>query len=199
MVVTLMNLIFKLLKRFVRWESVPPSSLQNWSQQKRIEWWLNSPYHTWISNCLMSRFIVMMLLFMHLSTTFITLRFSNCSPTMDVRFVKLTVGTFCGNQDSRIFRSAVTYAASAVWFFKTILLDVWQSPLPRYCLPMIRVCQHDLRNCSWYIQLPQMFQLNAHQRSVLFQNQTSLPVSDALTQTVNSTQSLIIWYEHYKV
>jgi hypothetical protein len=32
--------------------------------------------------------------------------------------------------------------------------------------------------------LSEMFQLNAHQPSVLFQNRTSLPFSDSFTQTV---------------
>jgi hypothetical protein len=36
--------------------------------------------------------------FMHLSVTFSNQRFSNCSPTMDVGFVELTLDSFCGNR-----------------------------------------------------------------------------------------------------
>jgi hypothetical protein len=56
----------------------------------------------------MSRFLVVKTSFMHLSITFSNQRFSNCSPTVDAGFVKLTSDSFCGK---RVFSSAVTCAA----------------------------------------------------------------------------------------
>jgi hypothetical protein len=47
----------------------------------------------------------------HLSITFNNQRFYNCSPTVDVGFVKLTLDSFCGNRFFKIFSSAVTCAA----------------------------------------------------------------------------------------
>jgi hypothetical protein len=41
--------------------------------------------------------MVVTTLFTHLSTAFSSQRFSSCSPTMDVGFVKLTSDSFCGN------------------------------------------------------------------------------------------------------
>jgi hypothetical protein len=58
-------------------------------------------------------FMVATLSFTHLSITFTIQRFSNCSPTMDVGFVKLTSDSFCGNglQDeySVLLSSAVLF------------------------------------------------------------------------------------------
>jgi hypothetical protein len=65
-------------------------------------------------------------------------------------------------------------------------------PLRCCWFPMIRVCRHNLRNLSLSIHiimcqfLSQMLQLNTHQQSALFQNQTSLQFSDSLTRTVTS-------------
>jgi hypothetical protein len=42
-------------------------------------------------------FMIVTPLFMHLSITFSYQRFSNCSPTVDIEFMKLTSGNVCGN------------------------------------------------------------------------------------------------------
>jgi hypothetical protein len=42
-------------------------------------------------------FMVVTPLLTHLSITFSNQRFSNCSPTVDVAFVKLTLDSFYGN------------------------------------------------------------------------------------------------------
>jgi hypothetical protein len=97
--------------------------------------------------------------FAHLSFPFSNQRFSSCSPTVDVGFVKLTSDSFCGNSDLKmniqffchlccsrfvIFRNnpslCTTISFCQCWFSSTV-------PLPWYCLPMIRVCRHNLRNC----------------------------------------------------
>jgi hypothetical protein len=44
--------------------------------------------------------------FTHLSITFSNQRFSNCSPTVDVGFVKLTSDSFCGN---RVFKMNIQF------------------------------------------------------------------------------------------
>jgi hypothetical protein len=51
-------------------------------------------------------FMVVTPSFRHLSTTFSNLRFSNCSPSMDARFVKLTSDSFCGN---RVFKMNIQF------------------------------------------------------------------------------------------
>jgi hypothetical protein len=43
-------------------------------------------------------FMVVTPLSTHLSITFSNQRFSNCSPTVDVGFVKLTSDSFCGSK-----------------------------------------------------------------------------------------------------
>jgi hypothetical protein len=69
------------------------------------------------------------------------------------------------------------------WFSLTV-------PLRWCCLHMIRVCWHNFKYLSLSIHLimwqflSQMLQLNVHQRSVLFQNWTTLPVSTSFTWTV---------------
>jgi hypothetical protein len=40
--------------------------------------------------------------FTHLSITFSNQRFSNCSSTVDIGFVKLTSDSFCGNRDFKM-------------------------------------------------------------------------------------------------
>jgi hypothetical protein len=50
------------------------------------------------------------------------------------------------------------------------------------CLPIIHVCWHNLK--SNVADLSQMLQLNVHQWSGLFQNQTSLPFSNSFTWIV---------------
>jgi hypothetical protein len=80
-----------------------------------------------------------------------------------------------------IFRNSpsqcTTISFCQCWFSPTI-------PLRWCCLPMIHVCRHNLRNCCARQFLSQMLQLNAHKRSVLFQNRTSLPFSDSFIRTV---------------
>jgi hypothetical protein len=97
-------------------------------------------------------FMVVIPSFMHLSITFSNQRFRNCSPTVDAGYVKLTLDSFC---ESRV-KMNIQFCCH-LWFFKTILLNV-QLPLSvnvDFCplllftdsLPMIHVCQHNLRNC----------------------------------------------------
>jgi hypothetical protein len=65
--------------------------------------------------------------FMHLNITFSNQRLRNSSPTVDVGFVKLTSGSFCGNRVFKMnipFFCPVTCAALVLCFFETILLNV---------------------------------------------------------------------------
>jgi hypothetical protein len=104
-------------------------------------------------------------LFTHMSITFSKQRLGNCSPTLDVGFVKLTlltldrVGQFSwkqGLQDeysvplschlccssSVIFQNnpqPTTISFCQYWFSPTVPL--------RWCIPMICVCWYKLRNC----------------------------------------------------
>jgi hypothetical protein len=89
--------------------------------------------------------------FTHLSITFSNERFSNCSPTVDVWFVKLTSDSFYGNRvfkiniqvcchlrctNSPIFRNnpsqCMTISFCQCWFSLTVFLRL-------YCLPLILV------------------------------------------------------------
>jgi hypothetical protein len=99
-------------------------------------------------------------LFMHLSITFSNQRFSNCSPTINDGFVKLTSDSFCENRALKMniqFRCHLCYSGSVIFRNNpqcTMISFCWSSPtvLLRWCcLPIILVCRHNLRNCrSWY-------------------------------------------------
>jgi hypothetical protein len=106
-------------------------------------------------------FMVVTPSFTHLSIAFSNQKVSNCSPIMDVRFVKFRSDNFCGNRVFKVniqFCCPVTYAAVVLWFLETVLLNIRSLspivPLRWCCLPMIRVCLHNLRNCrsryTWY-------------------------------------------------
>jgi hypothetical protein len=103
-------------------------------------------------------------LLMHLSITFSNQRFSSCSPTMDVGFVKLTLGSFYGNKvftvniqfcchlccsSCAIFRNnpsrCTTISLCQCWFLPTIPL--------RCCFSMIHICRRILKTLSFPIQL----------------------------------------------
>jgi hypothetical protein len=135
-----------------------PNVNSSWCREQR-EGRLIWPYHARVSSYLFAwcpDFMAVSSSFTHLSITFSNQRFSNCSsPTMGIGFVKLTSGSFCGN---RVFK----IAAVVLWFFETIFLNVRRSlsmlifvcqcwfstiiPL-RWCLPTIRACRRNLRNC----------------------------------------------------
>jgi hypothetical protein len=63
-----------------------------------------------------------------LSITCSNQRFNNCSPTVDIGFVKFTSDSFCGN---RVFKMniqlccPVTCAAVVLWLLETFLLTVY--------------------------------------------------------------------------
>jgi hypothetical protein len=62
--------------------------------REQCEGRLNRPYHLRVFSCL----TVVTPSFTHLRITFSNQRFSNCSPTVDAGFVKLTSDSFCGNR-----------------------------------------------------------------------------------------------------
>jgi hypothetical protein len=135
-----------------------PNTNSSWCREQR-EGWLIWPYHVHVSSCLMSRSYghdTIVYAFEHYFQ-----KFSNCSPTLDVGFVKLTSDSFCWNRVFKmniLFCCRVICATVVTWFFlETILLNVRQSlsvnvdlsptvPL-RWYLPIICVCRHNLRNC----------------------------------------------------
>jgi hypothetical protein len=100
----------------------------------------------------------------------------------------------------RIFSSALTCTAVVVWFFVTVLHNVRRSlsvsvefrPLflfadvvfPWFVYADITLETVALDAPNDEAVLSQMLQLNAQQRSVLFQNRTSLSFSDCFTRTV---------------
>jgi hypothetical protein len=150
--------------------------------------------------------MVVMSSFTHLSVTFSNQGFSNCSPTVDVEFVKLMLDSFCGNRGFKMniqFCWPVTCAAVVLIFFETLLLNVRRSlsvtvnfrPLFLFTdvvIPWFMYADITLEsvaldtpyNLTVFFFLSQMLQLNAFQRSVLFQNGTSLLFSDSFTRTV---------------
>ena len=72
--------------------------------------------------------MIITLSFLSFSIFFTYQRFSSCSSTVDVGFVKLLSGCFYGNGFSRIIMSsAVTFAAAVLWFLDTVLFSVQQS------------------------------------------------------------------------
>ena len=63
--------------------------------------------------------------FLPFSVVFSNQRFSNCSSTMDVGYVKRSSDCFCGNKVRRwILSFAVTFAAAVLWSLDTILFSV---------------------------------------------------------------------------
>jgi hypothetical protein len=90
----------------------------------------------------------------HLSITFSNKRFRNCSFAVDVRFVKLMSDSFCGN---RVFMMNIQFCSSSVIFWNNpsqymtmSFSQCWFShtvPFHSWCLPLIRVCWHHLRDC----------------------------------------------------
>jgi hypothetical protein len=67
--------------------------------------------------------------FTHLGITFSNQRFSSCSPTVDLGFVKLTSDSFCGNRVFKLniqFCCPVTCAAVFQRFFETIFINIWR-------------------------------------------------------------------------
>jgi hypothetical protein len=101
-------------------------------------------------------FMVMTPLFLHLSITLSNQRFSNCSPIVDVGFVKLKLATLCGN---RVFKMNINFCCPLCcssrnsppqcttisfcqcWFSATV-------PLRWCCFPMICLRRHNLTKLS---------------------------------------------------
>jgi hypothetical protein len=74
----------------------------------------------------MSGFMVVTPSFTQLNITFSNQRFSNCNPTVDVGFVKLTLESSCGN---KVFKMDIQFYFHLCCsrFFETILLNVRRS------------------------------------------------------------------------
>jgi hypothetical protein len=140
--------------------------------------------------------------FTYLSITFISMRFSKCSHTMDVGFVKLMSESFCENG---IFKMNIQFCCHlccciSVIFRKKILLNIRRSlsvnvdfrPLflfadvvfPWFVHADIIIETVALVALNNVAASSQMLQRNPHQRSVRYQNRTSLPFSDSFTRTV---------------
>jgi len=90
-------------------------------------------------------------IFVTFSTVYNNQRFSNCSSTMDVGFVKLLSRLFLCKWSSRwILNSAVTFAAVLLWFIDIILFDVWRMRwrlFPHQRCYTGRVC-HEINRCT---------------------------------------------------
>jgi hypothetical protein len=121
-----------------------PNVNSYWCRERR-EGWLIWPYHACVSSCL-----ILTPSFTHLSITFSNQRFSNCNPTVDVRFFKLMSDSFCGNRVFKMniqFCCPVTCAAVLEWFFETILLmydDFFLSmSLFIHCSSSLMMSSHD--------------------------------------------------------
>ena len=72
-------------------------------------------------------FVIITPSFPPFSAVFIDQRFSNCSSTTDVEFLKLLSDSFCGKSSRWLWSSAVTFAAVLLWFIDTILFNVRRS------------------------------------------------------------------------
>jgi hypothetical protein len=179
-----------------------PNVNSSWCREQhegRLIW----SYHTRISSCLIvwsPVFMVVRPSFKHLSNTF-KIGDLATSPTADVEFVKLTSDGFCGN---RVFRMNIQFCChlccSSFVIFETILLNARRTlsvsvdfrPLflfadiafPWFVYADITLETIALDTPNKVAVLSQIRQLNTQQRSVLFQNRTSLPFSNYFTQTV---------------
>jgi hypothetical protein len=131
------------------------------------------------------------------------LRFSNRSPTVDAGAANLESESFCGHGVFKIniqFRCHLCHSSSVIFRNNTMISFCRRSfsliiSLSTCCLPIIRICWHNLRNCHsrylimWNLMLKflsQMLQLNTHNRT------KSLSYS-------HSTQSLMRRHEYYTV
>jgi hypothetical protein len=149
-----------------------------------------------VSNYLMSRFYGRdgAPSFTHLSITFSYQRFSNCSPTVYVEFVKLTWNRFFENSVLKMniqFCCPVTCAVVLLWFLEKLLPNVRRSlsasvdfrPLFLFADVVFPWLVYAVNITSETVALDTpnnvaVFQLNAHQRSVLFENRTSPSISN---------------------
>jgi hypothetical protein len=154
---------------------------------------------------------------MHLSITFINQRFSSCSPTVDVGFVKLTLDSFFRNKVFTMniqFYCPVTCAAVVGTFRNSpslcatiSLCQCWFSPtVPlRWCWrPIIRVADITLEtvaldtpnNVAVFVtdapakRAPTICPLSKSDKSYIFR---------FFHMDCHSTQSLTHSHEHYKV
>jgi hypothetical protein len=90
-------------------------------------------------------FMVVTPSFTHLSVIFCNQRFRNCSPTVDVGFVKLASDSVCGNRVFKFniqFCCPVTCAAAVLWFFETILLFL-SMLIVAHCSSSLMLPSHD--------------------------------------------------------
>jgi hypothetical protein len=115
------------------------------------------------------------------------------------------------------FSSAVTCAAVIVRFFETVTLTIglwisfchcWFSltvSLRCCCLPMIRVCRHNLRNCP--SRCTSQFGSFCHKRSSKADTYDLYPLSKYDKSPIfrfihtdcHSAQTLMNWHEHYGI
>ena len=168
--------------------------------------WLTWSYHIFpINRC--PGFMTITPSLLPFSIVLSTQRFSNCSSTVDVGFVKLSLDCFCVN---RVFKmnnefschlcrsSSVTFKHHPLQHMAIPFTQFRFSatiPLSWWCLPMICTCYHNPANwCSL-----QLLQLNVHQQSVLFENLTSLPICSTFIQTVTKHNLFMHSHRHYTV
>jgi hypothetical protein len=138
-----------------------PNINSHWCREQ-LEGRLIWPYQARISSCLMSRFYGRDTIVYASEHYFHKRRFSSCSPTVDVEFLKLTLDSLCENRvlemnEYQFFCHLCCSSCVIVrnnpsqctmisfcqrWFLPTV-------PLRLCCLAMIRVCWHNLRNCHF--------------------------------------------------
>jgi hypothetical protein len=161
----------------------------------------SSDHITRVSSWLMPRFYGRDTTVYVSNITFSNQRFSNCNPTVNAEFVKLTLVSFCGNM---VFKMNIHFCchlccSSAVIFRNnpsqctTISVSAYFRPFFLFAdvvfpwfvyadITLETVAALDIpKNVQF---LSQMLQLNAHQRSVLFQNRISLPFSNSFARTI---------------
>jgi hypothetical protein len=150
--------------------------------------------------------------FTYLNITFSIQRFSNCSPTMNVGFVKLTGYSFCGNKVLKMNIQFCCYLCCTMIFRNNpsqcttiYFCQFWVSstvPLS-WCFPVIHVRPHNRRNCSSrYAYNEAVFVTDAQgkraQRSLPPSKSVKSPIFRFFHTDCHSSQSLVHWHEHYK-
>jgi hypothetical protein len=151
--------------------------------------------------------------FTHLSITFSNQRFSNCSPTVDVGFVKLTSDSFCGN---RVFKMNIQFCCHQFCSSSVIFLNnVWRSLCVNFdfgplflsddvVFPLLLYADITLESVA--LDTPNNVAVSvtdatAKQASTIcpFLKSDKSPVFLFLHTDCHSTQSLMHWHEHYRM
>jgi hypothetical protein len=142
-------------------------------------------------------------------------RLSNCSPTVDFGLLKLTSDRLCGNRVIKMKFSSTVTCAPVVWFFETILLNIWWALSVNIdFLPLFFFADVIF---PWFVYVDITLEIVAlYSPNIMAVFITDPPAIGAPTichhwklenspifrffhTEYHSTQSLMHWHEHYRV